>query len=60
MGRTKAGLPMGLQVVGGPFGEQDLLSLSWDLEEAMPWQQTADTSPRRNDASFKKSALGIC
>ena len=60
MGQTQAGLPMGLQVVGGPFGEQDLLSLSWDLEEAMPWQQTADTSPRRNDASFKKSALGIC
>jgi amidase len=60
MGQTRAGLPMGLQVVGGPFGEQDVLSLSRDLEETMPWQQTADTSPRRNDASFKKSALGIC
>jgi Asp-tRNA(Asn)/Glu-tRNA(Gln) amidotransferase A subunit family amidase len=45
VGRTKAGLPMGLQVVGGLFGEQDLLSLSWDLEEAMPWQQVADAGP---------------
>ena len=35
---------MGLQVVGGPFGEQDLLSLSRDLEEAMTWQQVADAS----------------
>ena len=60
MGRTKAGLPMGLQVVGGPFGEQDLLSLSWDLEEAMPWQQVADVSPHRNNVSIKESALGIC
>jgi Asp-tRNA(Asn)/Glu-tRNA(Gln) amidotransferase A subunit family amidase len=50
MGRTKAGLPMGLQVVGGPFGEQDLLSLSWDLEEAMPWQQVADASAASDNA----------
>jgi amidase len=41
MGRTTAGLPMGLQIVGGPFAERDVLALSWELEEAMPWQQVA-------------------
>ena len=41
MGLTRAGLPMGLQVVGGPFAEADVLALSWELEEAMPWQQIA-------------------
>ena len=41
MGQTRAGLPMGLQIVGGPFAERDVLELSWELEEAMPWQQIA-------------------
>jgi len=41
MGRTQAGLPIGLQVVGGPFAERDVLALSWELEEAMPWQTIA-------------------
>jgi Asp-tRNA(Asn)/Glu-tRNA(Gln) amidotransferase A subunit family amidase len=41
MGRTQAGLPMGLQIVGGPFAERDVLALSWELEEAMPWQTIA-------------------
>jgi amidase len=41
MGRTTAGLPMGLQIVGGPFAEADVLALSWELEEAMPWERVA-------------------
>ena len=41
MGRTQAGLPIGLQIVGGPFAERDVLALSWELEEAMPWQTIA-------------------
>jgi len=41
MGRTAAGLPMGLQIVGGPFAERDVLALSWELEEAMPWERIA-------------------
>jgi amidase len=48
MGQTAAGLPMGLQIVGGPFAEADVLALSWQFEEAMPWQTVArvpDSSP---------------
>jgi amidase len=41
MGRTAAGLPMGLQIVGGPFAERDVLALSWELEDAMPWERIA-------------------
>ena len=42
MGRTRAGLPLGVQLVGRRFAEQDVLALSWQLEEAMPWQHVAD------------------
>lgn len=42
MGRTRAGLPLGVHLVGRPFAEQDVLALSWQLEEAMPWQRVAD------------------
>ena len=45
MGRTLTGLPMGLQIVGGPFAERDVLALSWELEEAMPWQTIAVRQP---------------
>jgi amidase len=37
VGFTGAGLPIGLQVVGGHFGECDVLELAWQLEEALPW-----------------------
>jgi Asp-tRNA(Asn)/Glu-tRNA(Gln) amidotransferase A subunit family amidase len=32
---------MGLQIVGGPFAERDVLALSWELEDAMPWERIA-------------------
>jgi amidase len=34
---TDAGLPVGVQLVGGPWAEALLLSLSAQLEEALPW-----------------------
>lgn len=38
MGFTAAGLPMGLQLIGGHHAEADVLALSWQLEEATPWR----------------------
>ena len=38
MGFTRKGLPMGLQVVGRAFAEEDVLALSRQLEQAMPWR----------------------
>ncbi|MGH7865356.1 MAG: amidase [Candidatus Binataceae bacterium] len=37
-GFTKAGLPIGLQIVGRPNGEFDLLSLAAQFERARPWK----------------------
>jgi len=34
---TAAGLPVGVQLVGRPFGETGLISLGAQLEEARPW-----------------------
>jgi amidase len=34
---TEAGLPVGAQLVGGPWDEATLIRLSAQLEEAMPW-----------------------
>jgi amidase len=36
-GRDDEGLPMGAQLVGGPFSEHRLLSLAGQLERAHPW-----------------------
>jgi amidase len=33
------GLPLGVQIVGRPAGEQNLLSLATQLEEAQPWAE---------------------
>lgn len=33
------GLPLGIQLVGRPAGEEVLISLSAQLEEARPWKQ---------------------
>jgi Asp-tRNA(Asn)/Glu-tRNA(Gln) amidotransferase A subunit family amidase len=35
---TKAGLPIGLQIVGRPNGEFNLLSLAAQFERARPWK----------------------
>lgn len=37
-GFTKTGLPIGLQIVGRPNGEFDLLSLAAEYESARPWR----------------------
>ncbi len=37
-GMTKAGLPIGLQIVGRPNGEFNLLSLAAQFEHARPWK----------------------
>jgi amidase len=39
LGLTADGLPMGLQIAGRTFAEADVLQLSRQLEEAMPWRQ---------------------
>lgn len=38
LGVTRAGLPMGLQIAGPPQGEDVVLAVSRQLEEAMPWR----------------------
>jgi amidase len=40
-GLHPSGLPIGVQLIGGMFREEDVLSVSWDLEEAMPWRHLA-------------------
>jgi len=40
-GLSPHGLPIGVQLIGGMFRESDVLSVSWDLEEAMAWRQLA-------------------
>jgi amidase len=36
--QTESGLPVGVQLVGPPAGEELLLSLSAQLEAAAPWE----------------------
>lgn len=38
LGLTREGLPMGLQIAGRPLREDDVLALSRQLEEALPWR----------------------
>jgi amidase len=38
-GFTQAGLPLAVQIIGRPDGEQTLLSLAAQLERARPWAQ---------------------
>jgi len=38
-GRTRDGLPLGVQLVGPPDGEERLLALAVQLEQARPWAQ---------------------
>lgn len=40
-GLSSAGLPIGVQLIGGMFREEDLLAVAWDLEEAAPWRRLA-------------------
>jgi amidase len=36
---TAAGLPVGIQIIGRPFGESTIISLAAQLERARPWTQ---------------------
>lgn len=47
-GRTKAGHPVGLQLVGPPFGECDLLTLAGAFEAIRPWGYPEMTPPAPN------------
>jgi Asp-tRNA(Asn)/Glu-tRNA(Gln) amidotransferase A subunit family amidase len=38
LGMTSDGLPIGVQLVGPPRGEQVILDLALQLQEAMPWK----------------------
>jgi amidase len=38
LGMTRDGLPIGVQLVGPPRGEQVILDLALQLQEAMPWK----------------------
>jgi amidase len=40
-GISPHGLPIGVQLIGAMFRESDVLSASWDLEEAIAWRQLA-------------------
>jgi amidase len=45
------GLPVGVQIVGGPWAEATILRLAGAVEQALPWQdrevpQSAETEPR--------------
>ncbi len=44
LGRTAAGLPIGVQLVGGAFEEGLLLSLALQLERARPWPTSCPMS----------------
>jgi amidase len=46
-GFTKAGLPVGLQMVGKPRGEAELLSAAAALEEALGLARLTPIAPRR-------------
>jgi len=38
-GFTKKGLPIGLQIIGKPFGEEDIFRLSFQYEQNTPWHK---------------------
>lgn len=40
-GVSPSGLPIGVQLIGGMFREEEILSVSWDLEEAIGWRPLA-------------------
>jgi amidase len=40
-GISPSGLPIGVQLIGDMFQESDVLSVSWDLEDALAWRQLA-------------------
>jgi len=40
-GISPAGLPIGVQLIGDMFREEEILSVSRDLEEALPWRPLA-------------------
>lgn len=45
IGLTRAGLPMGLQIAGRQFADADVLALSKQLEEALPFRSVMPALP---------------
>ncbi len=48
-GFTEAGMPIGLQLIGKPFGEGDILQAAWAFEQATDWHQRQPTNNRKPD-----------
>ena len=46
-GLTTGGLPMGVQLVGQPFGDATVLAVARQLEDAQPWAQRVPPLSRR-------------
>jgi aspartyl-tRNA(Asn)/glutamyl-tRNA(Gln) amidotransferase subunit A len=38
-GMTKGGLPIGMQIMGRPFGESDIYRLAYHYEQNTPWHK---------------------
>jgi amidase len=38
VGRSPEGLPIGVQVVGRPYGEEEILAVAAEIERGRPWQ----------------------
>ena len=47
LGLDKDGLPLGVQLVGGPFGEATVLAMSRVLESELPWKGRISPLMRR-------------
>ena len=43
---TEAGLPVGVQLIGGPWQEARLIALAAQLEQARPWSSAGRRSCR--------------
>lgn len=42
-GLTKKGLPIGMQILGKPFGEEDIFRLAYQYEQNTPWHKMKPT-----------------
>ena len=51
LGRSRVGLPIGVQFAAGMGQERQLLELAFELEQAMPWSYPAPGEAAAPDAS---------